>query len=785
MAKAKKLDLRSKNNTEKDESTNSLLKFHKVNNLPDGVVANKTILDKSSSIVNNLRKKLTFNKLFNKTYSKQDLNNNLKVLTSVIESKEKNLRVKREIKTLFSIFFRILLGFSLTLSIVILALVYYIVVPAQRIVNSYNDLKTNGSSLLNDIQNKDLTKVDTYIQNIQNDLTSINNEINRYEFLSKLEITKGYYGNFQKSRNVLQKVEVLASTSLPKLKSLLETSGFKSANNQPTLNTKDDKALSLILKEFPKYLLLYDEIKPQLLNIFADIKSLDINYVPNLGSTKLKDSLIKFNNFTDEFPSISDKAEAFLKNLPPLIGVNNDAKYLLVLQTEAEMRGSGGIFSEFGFATMHNGEFAGDISLTDMWKLHDYLAYTIHVYPQYNNIYGQLRLMEAGCGGTWARPQDVAQYPDLYYDLNVFKDYYDTAHKYNPADFPDYNYVMVIDNSFANNLLKIVEPIQLDNGTIVTSANFFDLIKGESDNVSKYKGANTSDRKAIIKDVANAVKKKFLTLSITDIPKVINTIIGSFQAKDVSLYTKDQYTQKFFDDYGFTARTIKNYTGDYFQLNEAQNCSLKLNRWVRDNVNTDILIQPNGSISENIHIHWIQPQIYNPSLIHQYEPTYNHSYRAWIRLFLPDGTTSIKSDGYKESGYLYYNPITYHDSVMDKQTSDNIVQFDHRRFTNKDPIDKKDLYVSYNLPNSINYKKDGKYSLILQKHPGKSWGEPYHINIHDNNQTYSLDLILDRDKIVIYKDGVISVDNFDKKLDWIPDLVSQIDWAGLGSKNKK
>ena len=35
MAKAKKLDLRSKNNTEKDESTNSLLKFHKVNNLPD------------------------------------------------------------------------------------------------------------------------------------------------------------------------------------------------------------------------------------------------------------------------------------------------------------------------------------------------------------------------------------------------------------------------------------------------------------------------------------------------------------------------------------------------------------------------------------------------------------------------------------------------------------------------------------------------------------------------------------------------------------------------------
>ncbi|MEP7103765.1 MAG: DUF4012 domain-containing protein [Candidatus Dojkabacteria bacterium] len=663
-------------------------------------------------------------------------------------------------------------------------LIYFVLIPAQRILGYVDSMQTSAVSLLTDLNKKDISNIDATFSNFESNLNNIDSELSKYEFLQNWDQTKGYYQNFQKGRTILAKIDNLSQKSLPKLKNVLQATGFKVDASQPApdtseLNpdgTKKPSTLNLILKELPLYLNLYSEIEPDLKDIMADVKSIDPAFVPNIGSSDLKGKLEKIDSFIDDYPTLSVQTLNFLKYLPELIGSNSEKRYLLVLQNEVELRASGGIITAFGTATIKDGELQGGISLQDSWNLQLYL-WGLGVPMPHDNIYGQAYLMNSGCGATEARAQDVAMYPDLYASMDWFKDYYDIANQYNPDDFPSYDHIVIINFKFAEDLLGLVQPLTVDPLGEVTADNLFQFIKSETDD-PKYHGFN-KDRKQILQDIADAAKKKLFDLPLDQMPKVIKTILNSFQAKDISLSTKNPDVQAFFDTYGLTARTVKDYTGDYFQFNEAQNCALKLNKWVRDSVYNQVDINDNGSINRTTWVTWTQPKIYDDSLGGQYSDSLQFSYRAWVRFFMPTGTTNIDSDGYSRSGYLYYYPQEYYDDIMDKETSDNIVWFDHRRFTDADPIEKQQMNVNYSLPDSINFLNQGKYTLIVQKHPGKSWGEANQVVINYNGIKYSVDFTLDRDKVLTFKDGIITVDNYDKRLDWIYNIVDSIPWDSI------
>jgi hypothetical protein len=677
---------------------------------------------------------------------------------------------------------KILVGFFSIVFLIVLVVgglaIYFVVLPARRVSQSIDNIKSNLISLAQDFQSKDLSNIDQYFSNIRLEFDNIDSEIDRYEFLSTSEYTKGYYDNFQTGRGMLNKTSDLFDETLPELKSILEVTGFKTVENEE-VSEEDEGSITLVLKELPRYLALYDSIEPKLIDILDDAKNFDLNYIPEVGDYELKEKITSLNEFVEDFPQTSDQVTDFLQYLPELAGAVDPASYLLILQNETEMRSSGGLLTAYGNATIHEGEFGDDIFLTDMWNLEIYVSYTLGIDTGYRNIYGQNVMMNLGCGSTYLRAQDAGIYPDLYWTMDTLQDYYNIANRYNKTDFPNYDYILIINNKFAENLLSLIQPLEIEGFGEVTAENLYDSIKSETDKPTTF----DPNRKDIIKDIANAAKQKFLDLPIEKLPEVINVLIKSFQAKDLGIATpNDKDIQAYLDTYGMSGRTVKEYTGDYFQLNEAQNCSLKLNKFIRNTVKNDVYIEDTGEIKRNVQVKWQQPKVFEPGLEKQYSPTLSFSYRAWVRFFTPADSSDFESDGYKRSGYVGYFPQTYYDKVMDKEVNDNIIQFDHRRFNESDPVEKDEMNVSYVLPDSINYTKDKKYTLIIQKHPGKSWGEENKVIVHHKGNQYTIDFVLDRDKILTYKDGVMSVDNYDKSLDWIPTLVEGLPWESLKSE---
>jgi hypothetical protein len=706
---------------------------------------------------------------------------------------KKRSKWSRKKKRLFKIFF----FFGIIFLILGIFTTFYVVRPALRIRASLNVVKDTTYQLIADFDDKNLQNLDHNVTVIRNELAFIDKELNNFKFLNSVPLTKGYYKNLEVIRSVVNKSDNLVETSLPQFKELLGDTGFTfldiatvPAPNDTILvdplveEEKEPGALSLIMSNLPMYLDLYEELEPDILDIFAEINKLDPTFLPSVGGIDAKAKFAQFQKFTDEYPETSNKVLSFLEGVPELLGANKSTTYLLVLQNETEMRASGGLITAYGTAQMTNGEFEEDISLFDVWKLHDYVVVN-GIYKPYPVPYiGQAYLMDNGCGSSgFIRPQDAGNYPDLNWTMTEFATYYDYATQFDPEEYPEYDHILIINHDFAENLIGLIQPLEIPEHGEVTRENLFEFIKLETDDPTIF--YDFENRKNIIKDIANVAKKKFVELPITEMPKVARVIIESFNKKDIAIASLNPEVQAYLDSYNMSGKTEDNFNGDYFHLNEAQNCSLKLNKWVRDSVKQDIYIQEDGSITKNIEVKWEQPQVYDESIKKSYDTTGRFTYRAWIRLFVPDGSTNFESDGYLKSGFLGYIPQEYYDDVENKYVSDNIIRFDHRRLTEEDPIPGKSLNVSYDLPEELNYNSKGEYKLLIQKHPGKSWGEKYNINVFMDGQMHNVEFVLDRDKVVTFKSGIITVDNYNDSLDWIIELVDQVPFERLNNNDEQ
>lgn len=672
-------------------------------------------------------------------------------------------------------------AFAATFGVLLSAFVYFFYIPAKRVYDSSENIKSNLYEIVSDLKNKDISRLETNLNEVKSEIKNINGEIDKFDFLATWDKTKGYYDNFQQAQVILKKTDDLITQTLPELESILKLSGFKVTETEVSTEENSDGAILSILKQLPQYLNLYEDIEPKIEDILAEVKKIDPEYVPEGLGFDVKDNLEQINSFADQFGELSEKTVNFVRQVPKLLGSNGETTYLVILQNETEMRSSGGLLTAFGTMKVSNGEIADDISLTDTWQL-QYDMWRIGLPMPKSNIYGQAALMNAGCGANEARVQDVGLYPDLNISMGYVQQYYDRARKYFPAKYPAYDQVVIINYAFSENLLELVQPLNIEGFGEVTAENLYNFIKDETDNPEVF---YDEGRKDIIKTIATQAKEKLLGLDLKEIPNVLNLIVSSFKAKDIALKSNDLAMQSYFDEYGMSGRSAQEYEGDYFQFNEAQNCSLKLNKFIRDTVDLNINIADDGSISNNVQVKWQNPQIYNDSLANQYSKTLQFSYRAWVRFFAPKGSTNFISDGFSRSGYLYYTPKQYNDSEMNKAVSDNIVQFDHRRFKESDPIERDEMNVSWKLPNSLNYNDNRGYSLLIQKHPGKSWGESYNIDIDYKGSTYNVAFTLDQDKVIKFNDGVISVENYNTSLDWILDLSNKIPWGEIGSEEQQ
>lgn len=647
---------------------------------------------------------------------------------------------------------------------IICAFVTFLVISAIPVINSfdsYNKIRALGNEILAQYANENISAIDRNVAGIQEELTKLENEIDNLSYLRYVPLLNQYYENALIGKELIVEMDNFINIHYADARQLLASE---------VSNSFVEKDISYYVSQIPEYLDLYISVESDLSNILEVASKINTEALPIISESN-KQRIDSLKRISQNYELISNNAVDAIKNVPDLLGFEEETTYLVVLQNEAEMRASGGLLTAYGTVTFQNGELIGEISLEDTWTLENYVSSIGGLY-KYPHIYGQLTLFFQGCGDTAiARAQDVNMYPDLYWSMQAFADYYDVANANNPTLFPDYDHIVILNFAFAEELLEIVQPLEVDGFGTVTADTLFEFIKNDTDDPTL---SFSPERKRILGEIANALKDKFFSLEPSELVNVSAILIESFQKKNVALATDDPAMQRFFDRHQLSGRVDKTFQGDYFHLNEAQNCSLKLNKFVRNEVTQNILIDDSGTISKDINVYWENPQVYNESLKLQYDIKGDFTYRAWVRVFTPLGTEDFQTDGLIRSGFVYYIPEEYNDDVVQKSISDNVIQFDHRRLTVQDPIPTEELNISYELPFTQTVSKKNPYEMLIQKHPGKSWGEMYTVNITWNGKTSSTNFILEKDVVLSFDGETTTLREFNTSLDWAKTLINTI-----------
>jgi len=691
-------------------------------------------------------------------------------------------------KHIFNFKRKVLLVFTLILPLSFLLLVTLMINSFygsyERLTGNAAYLKDLSARLIDDVKDKDISSLDDYMNAIQESLKETKHELDNYSFFKNFQFLGGYYKNLSTLQEILDQIVKIIDLTVPSLKVILQESGFKLENSDEALEGNQNDSMSAmqkILKNLPKYLDLYKQLEPEIYLLLSKIKQIDGKYLPNISNFDFEEILFGVSKVEEKYPEISESLISFISNIPELIGFGKRVSYLLVLQNETELRGSGGLITAYGVVTLENGEVVGDINLTDTWVLENYVSTTLGIDVGYRNFGGQNHLMYGSsylrswsCGSSYMRAQDSGIYPDLYISTMMFKDYYDIASKYNPKDYPKYDHIIIVNYTFSENLMGLIQPLVVEPYGVVTAETLYDFIKAETDNFSKY-GFFGRDRKRILSEISEELKKKLFSLSTEDVLKLIKMVLHSFKAKDISLSSTNEVIQTFFDGYGLTARVPTNLPFDYFHFNEAQNCALKLNKWIRNSVSQEISIDDqSGAISKTVEVNWVNEKVYENSIKEQYDITGRYTYRAWVRFFFPEGSSKIRTNAFEKSGYTLFRPQFYVDKKMGYQTIDGVIEFDHRRLSEKVPPPRHSLSASWVLPDSLNFNKSKEYKMLIQKHPGKSWGEVQTIKINHKENVYITTFVLDQDKLVTYRDGLIIVENYHTKLNLFQELIDNI-----------
>lgn len=647
--------------------------------------------------------------------------------------------------------------------------IYAVVIPGIQILNSVKAIGDQINVLATSVASKDLTQFENLVAEVNTEFAKVNEQLARFDFLQNYSFTKGYFQNIQVLRQLNTQLSALIDDAYPDLADTLKSFGYKVEESDEI--SPEDTEIGKIITELPRVISLYEKYEPQLIEVMATMQQFDTDFIPQIGGgQRYAQILAKVQDMTEDFPTSSAKLKDLMRVAPDLLGASTPVNYLVVLTNEKELRSSGGLITAYAVMTLDKGEITGEIETIDMWDLHNDLA-AIGRHPGYRDIYGQAALMARGCGPQSLRPQDVGIYPDLNLTMDMFTDYYDLAARYMPKKYSDYQHVVMFNTYFASDLVSFVDPItDPDTGRELTEENLAHEIYAETSSQE----FDPSIRKSFIGVVAGIAQEKFKELSSDQMLDVAVKMLNTVIQKNVALQSKNPEVQTFIDEFGLNGKIENNFAGDYFQLAEAQNCALKANFYIRDTVTQNINIQDNGQIDKKINVQWRNEHVFNPATD---ETIINNGlrylYRAWVRVMAPKDTKFTASDGYQKSGIVQYRPVTYFDTKMQKQVSDNVIRFDHRRSKETDPIRYHDLNVAYTLPTALNYDADTGYQMLIQKHPGKR-DEYYKINITYKGETTSTEFTLDRDKVISFRNGVLTISDYPHKLDEYTKLVQQI-----------
>lgn len=530
------------------------------------------------------------------------------------------------------------------------------------------------------VKNKDFVEASEKAQAAQKHFSQASEDL-------KIISEKPWMKNFFIYRNQVDDLSYLTKTGEILSRSLVNSTVLAVRFQELISSSPTGDLSNLSVEQKTEFFKLTQESIPELNGVKADITlaTLNLEKIHQIGIllpvfSQIKDlekMLIEANSVLESVIPIAELSVYF-------VGSPEQNNFLILLQNNDELRPSGGFLGTYGILTVENGDiknfFSEDIYHLDM-PVKDTLDIIppapIRDYIKTNRWF----LRDANWSPDW--PTSARQITETY-NREVILD------NKVPQIFDG---VIAINPGLAADLIDLVGPIKV-NSVVYKGDNFQELLQYEVE-VSYVKQQISSwDRKEIINDIFDELKKKLSALSYKDYPKILAVINNNLAEKNIQIYLNNPTGQEMINSLGW-AGDVKNTNSDYLMVVDANLGGFKSDAVVTKNWHYKI-IQESDNLKAKL------------SLKYQHNGTYDWrttKYRSYTRVLAPLGSTLVAISGAESKV----------DAYDDKSLNKTVFGF----FLTVEPQKSTEIILEYRLPYLVyDQHKAGAYELYFQKQSG-------------------------------------------------------------------
>ncbi len=482
-------------------------------------------------------------------------------------------------------------------------------------------------------------------------------------------------------------------------------------------NNQDD--LWLILDQITRY---GDQAVASAQSLKKQLDYIDIHVLPEeyrLPFSKIRDKATMVAESLSEFINLAKGAHTFL-------GAQQDKRYLLVFQNNAEMRGSGG--------------FVGSFAIIDFSQ-------------------GKIKNIEVPGGGSYdtragldekilpPEPLQLLGVHWRFWDANWWPDWPKSAQKlawfYERSDGSTVDGVIGFTPTVMERLLEVIGPIGMEEkyGLVIDSQNFWLTVQ----EIVEEKITGIKEPKQIISDLMTKIIEELPgRLNKENLINLLGAVEQSLEEKHILFYFTQKEMQEKVDDMDWSGR-MKQTSKDYLAVINTNIAGGKSDRKIKESILHKAEVMPDGSVINEVKI----TRYHTGSKGERYVGVRNVD---WMRIYVPLGSELQEAQGFEKPDDIYFKqPEEGWCQDPDLIVEENLAETDqesgtkiyneayHTVFANwsmVDPGQTITVYLKYKLPFKLEIEKSENlmdkvedllnpsqrelipYTLLVQKQPG-------------------------------------------------------------------
>jgi hypothetical protein len=570
-------------------------------------------------------------------------------------------------------------------------------------------------------KSQDLSQIKTQITATSKSLASFKTSYTLLSWTRIIPYFGGYVSDVGHAVNAAQAGMDAGTVVLAAIEPYSDLLGLKGAGGQQTTvaldgaKTAQDR-IDFIVKSLPSLLPQIDKISGKMKIVEDEVSKINAERYPTqFKGVQLRNTIKSGQDLISQASNLLVNGKPVIENATYLLGMDSPRTYFVLFQNDKELRPTGGFMTGYAIMTVDKAKFSPTVS-DDIYNLDARYKPSI---PAPDPIVKYLK-------GPYVlsknlRLRDMNWSPDFVQSMQMF------SGALAEVGIKKVDGIIAVDTKVLENLLDVIGPIGVPGfGNFSTAidpeCNCSQVIH-ELEAYADIEGPiiwdpltgkiiqrppNSENRKKIIGPLMNSILANAMGQPKDKLAPLFSAAFNSVMEKDVLFYLNDSKVQKAVADFGIGG-VIKDYSGDYLHINDANLGGRKSNLYSTEDVQQDVKVAKDGSVTKTLTITYKNPEKQDGWL--------NSVLPTWVRVYVPKGSTLIAVDG------LEAKQDPYED--LGKTVFAGYFQLR--------PEGVAKVTFQYKLP----FKVKGQYKLLIQKQPGTK-DYLYTINVGKAQQEFYL-----------------------------------------------